>query len=106
FASWRQDCAAAVPTYGIQRRRYPNHCVADREPSRDVTGSADARPQRPQDDSGFCRHRAIGGAAENAADTDSVRYPRCRARRVEWLEGTVAPHALLRDGIAVDRTLF
>ena len=94
------------PHMGLVAGGYRNRRLAGGEPSADVDDGADARPQRSQDDYRLCRRGADGRAAETAAGVDGLRHSRRRTRRVEWLEGPTAAHALLRNRAAADRRVL
>jgi [protein-PII] uridylyltransferase len=68
---------------------------ADRTAFSHVDGRAVARPVGPQNNREFCGRGAIRRADEAPDHPDHRRYPRCRPRRVERLEGAAHPHALL-----------
>ena len=94
------------PRLGLVAGRDRHGGVAGRAASGDVDHRAVARPVRPQDDREFRRRGAVARAHEAAADPHHRGHPRGRPRRVEFLEGAAAAHALLRDRAGADRRLL
>ena len=88
------------PRFGLTPAETETVCLADRAASDDEQHRAKPRSVRSQDHPRLRRRRAEPGAFEAAAAADRCRHPRCRARRVERLEGAALAHALLRDRAA------